>query len=301
MWSLVAAIVLCDLVPFVAIAMLFPQLRKFAPTQANYHGRQVLSGLGIVWFVWLTCVWMGSVIFDAVGQAQPSWMIVIMQAFPLLSGTCAFGLFDDWVGDNYSRGFKGHFRELRHGHLTTGMLKCIGIGLLSLFTAISLYNPSDPLAILRVICMALTIALFANLMNLFDLRPLRASKIYVVCVVICMITLLVSGRVEFGWLSTLCTLLACLGPLFATWKFDAGEIAMLGDAGANTMGALVGFILSLTLPVWILIPLVVVLLAVNLLSERFSFSKIISHVPVLVRIDNAWRPKELRDSVQPKR
>ncbi|MGI6218130.1 MAG: hypothetical protein ACOYIK_11035 [Coriobacteriales bacterium] len=295
MASLIAAIVLCDVIPVVIIYMLFPQLTKFAPLQRNYHGVEVLSGLGIVWFVWLAFIWVGSVIFNACGVDQPEWMSLILSAFPLLSGTCAFGLFDDWVGDNYSKGFKGHFRELRHGVLTTGMLKLIGIGMLSLFTAISFYDPSDPLAVVRVICAGCTIALFANLMNLFDMRPLRASKVYILCVVLCLVCLILTGRMQLGALNIICMVLACIGPVIATWKFDRLELAMLGDAGANTMGALVGFIFSITLPIWLLIPLTIVLFAVNLLSERYSFSKIIEKVPVLRSIDRAFRPKKLVD------
>ena len=292
MVGILAALLLCDILPFVAIAMLFPQLAKFAPTQSNYRGKQVLSGLGIVWFVWLAFIWVGSVFIDFLGFEQPVWMQIVDMAFPLLAGTCAFGLFDDWVGDNRSKGFKGHFRELSRGHLTTGMLKFIGIGLFSLATGFMLYDPMEPMGLARIIFATLVIALSANFFNLLDLRPLRASKAYIFSMAFCIIALLASGIVESEWHQVLCTILAVLGPVLATWKLDADEVAMLGDAGANTMGALVGFIFSITLPIWLLVVLTVVLLVANFASEKVSYTKIIESVPFLHAIDRAFRPKE---------
>ncbi len=174
------------------------------------------------------------------------------------------------------------------------MLKLIGIGLLSLATGLMLYDPFDPARLTRIICAALTIALFANFSNLMDLRPLRASKVYIFSIVICIIALVISKMIECSALEILSTSLACLGPVLATWSLDRKEIAMLGDAGANTMGALVGFLLSISLPIWLLVPLTLVLLAVNLLSERVSFTKVIERIPPLHAIDMAFR-KDYKD------
>ncbi len=298
--SLILVILLCDIIPIVIIARVFPSLVEHAPKQRNYRGAEVLGGLGIVWFVWLVMIWACSTVLDVFGQDVPMWVLLILTAFPLLSGTCALGLFDDWVGDSSSRGFKGHFRELRRGVLTTGMVKLLGIGVLSLATAILVADLSEPWWVLRVVCACFTIALFANMMNLFDLRPLRASKIYILCLVLCTVVLLLSHRIEMDWLSVTCMLLACLGPVMATWRFDAHEIAMLGDAGANTMGALLGFMLSVALPIWLLVPLMVALFAINLLSERVSFTKVIERIPVLRHLDGLFRPKELLGSLPEK-
>ncbi len=294
MASIISAIVLCVIIPYIIIAMLFPQLAKHAPSQRNYLGASVITGLGIVWVIWLAMIWIGSVVFKFLEISLPTWMSIILDAFPLLMGTCAFGLFDDWAGDCTSKGFKGHFLELSRGHLTTGMLKLIGIGLLSLATGLMLYDPFDPARLTRIICAALTIALFANFSNLMDLRPLRASKVYIFSIVICIIALVISKMIECSALEILSTSLACLGPVLATWSLDRKEIAMLGDAGANTMGALVGFLLSISLPIWLLVPLTLVLLAINLLSERVSFTKVIERIPPLHAIDMAFR-KDYKD------
>lgn len=293
MLGIILALVLCVAIPFLVINRLFPSLVKHAPKQRNYHGVEVLGGLGIVWFVWLACIWMGSVAVDVLGGVQPTWMEAVLVALPLLAGTCAFGLFDDWAGSKHSQGFKGHFRAMRHGELTTGMLKVGGIGLLSLFTAIAIQDFSEPLAVLRIVAATLTMALFANLMNLFDLRPLRVTKVYIVCLLATAIALALSHRIILEWTGALGFAIACIGPVIATWRLDNREIAMLGDAGANTMGALLGYLLSIALPIWLLIPVAALLMAMNLLSERVSFTKVITSVPVLRHADHLFRPRDL--------
>ena len=292
MASILSALLLFVAIPFGAVAMLFPQLVEHAPSQTNYRGRKVVSGLGIAWVVWLSFIWIGSVVLGFLEIELPGWMSIVVSAFPLLMGTCAFGFFDDWAGDQSAKGFKGHFRELARGHLTTGMLKLMGIGLLSLATGVTLYDPFDPARLARIIFAALVIALSANFMNLMDLRPLRASKTYVVGIVACAIALPLSGVVAGDWMQIAGLLLACMGPVVATWGPERREIAMLGDAGANTMGALIGFLLSISLPIWLLGVLAGILLVANLLSEKLSFSKVIEGIPPLRAIDMAFRRKD---------
>jgi hypothetical protein len=103
-------------------------------------------------------------------------------------------------------------------------------------------------------------------------------------------------RLDVGNLAALA--FAGLGPLVAVWRFDLGEKGMIGDAGANSMGAFLGFLFATSLPTWALMVAVVVLAAVNLLSERVSFSKIIEGNAVLSVLDKWGRKKDMQaDSV----
>ena len=61
-----------------------------------------------------------------------------------------------------------------------------------------------------------------------------------------------------------------------------------GDAGANSLGAVVGTLL-LAGPVWLLLGAVVVLLVLQLLSERVSFSRVIDGNRVLRAADRFGR------------
>jgi uncharacterized membrane protein len=63
---------------------------------------------------------------------------------------------------------------------------------------------------------------------------------------------------------------------------------MLGDAGANALGAVVGT-LFLAGPMWLLWAAAAVLLALQLASERVSFSRVIEANRVLRAADRLGR------------
>ncbi|MDR2587413.1 MAG: hypothetical protein LBC23_04030 [Coriobacteriales bacterium] len=290
MSGVLAAIVFCVAIPFVIMAMLAPSLKASAPKTRNFRGVLVYNGLGIVWFVWLISFWVGAHLLATLHIDQPAWIRYLVPLFPVLAGSCAFGLFDDWAGSNLTRGFGGHLKALMRGRLTTGGLKFLGIGFLSLFLAISLYY-TGAASIPRVLLVTCAIALTANLMNLFDLRPGRAQKIYLLGLALALCLIAAFGVVQLKGFDLVALALVGLGPLLAVWRFDLGEQGMIGDAGANSMGAFLGFLYATALPEWALAFVVLVLVAVNLLSERVSFSKIIEGNRVLARLD-AWGRKK---------
>ena len=293
MIGVVVALIFCVVIPVAIMAMLVPSLDKTAPKAGNFRGVMVFNGLGIVWFVWLISFWIGARILVTLEVDLPNWIVYIEQLFPVLAGSCAFGLFDDWAGSNRPKGFKGHLAALAHGRITTGGLKFLGIGFLSLFLAISLYYDGLD-SIIHVVLATCVIALSANLMNLFDLRPGRAGKMYLLGLTIAAICIVVFGLIDdLGWLNLLALLLAALGPLLAVWRFDLGEKGMIGDAGANSMGVFLGFLFATALPVWFLAVVAVGLAVVNLLSERVSFSRIIARNKVLSALDELGRAKDV--------
>jgi hypothetical protein len=276
------------LLPVLMMALLTRSLRYSAPRYPNYRGVLVYNGLGIVWFVWLLCFWMGAHILSIAGFEQPNWISYLVPVFPLISGSCIFGLLDDWVGDHFAKGFRGHLRFLYRGILTTGGIKMIGIGLLSLFTALSLYWDGAQ-SLLHIIAATCVMALTANFLNLFDLRPGRAGKVYLLGLLLALVSLALSPLLSLAWPDICALMLAGLGPLLAVWRFDLGEEGMLGDAGANSMGAFLGFIFATALPVWLLLPLAVVLLAFNIALERVSFSDLVQDNKVLRYLDSLGR------------
>jgi len=284
--------------------MLEPSLDKAAPKSPNFRGIMVYNGLGIVWFVWLISFWIGMQLLLALDislYSQSPWISYLEPLFPVLAGSCAFGLFDDWAGNSQVKGFRGHLRALMHGRLTTGGLKFLGIGFLSLFLAIHLYYQGVE-SIVQVILVTCVVALSANMMNLADLRPGRAGKIYLLGLVLAVVFVIVGGLLEtLGWLGLLALTLAALGPLVAVWRFDLAERGMIGDAGANSMGVFLGFVYATSLPIWALVILVVFLATINLLSERYSFSKLIAKNKVLSTLDELGRRKDINigsDNIQ---
>jgi len=69
------------------------------------------------------------------------------------------------------------------------------------------------------------------------------------------------------------------------WRYDLGEQGMMGDAGANPMGAVAGLLIVAGLPAWGTVVYFVLMLALNLASERVSFSRIIESSALLSRVD----------------
>jgi len=234
------------------MVMLTRSLDKTAPHYPNYRGKSVYNGLGIVWFVWLLSQWAGGQIIVMSGLHSPDWIVYLMPIFALIAGACIFGLYDDWVGCSSAKGFRGHIGSLFRGILTTGGVKMLAIGFLALFTMILLYwNNEDTWTtiVIRIIAGTCVIALNANLLNLFDLRPGRAGKVYALGFVICMVVVILSSTVVLDWPDVVALALVGLGPLIAAWRYDIQEKGMLGDAGANSMGAFLGYLLATALPI----------------------------------------------------
>jgi UDP-GlcNAc:undecaprenyl-phosphate GlcNAc-1-phosphate transferase len=72
---------------------------------------------------------------------------------------------------------------------------------------------------------------------------------------------------------------------------DLGERLMLGDAGANALGAALGLGALLTLGPGARLIVTVVLLVLNVAADVISFSKVIRSTPALDRLDKLGRLK----------
>jgi UDP-N-acetylmuramyl pentapeptide phosphotransferase/UDP-N-acetylglucosamine-1-phosphate transferase len=80
-----------------------------------------------------------------------------------------------------------------------------------------------------------------------------------------------------------------LGATAGLIVFDAREELMLGDAGSNVLGAVLGWGLVVTTDWVAQVVVLVVLVVLNVASERVSFSKVIDDVAVLRAIDRFGR------------
>ena len=190
------------------------------------------------------------------------------------AGAAAFGGYDDLAGSGDRRGFRGHLGALAHGELTTGAAKLGGIGATGLAASALLGGgPAD--ALLN----AGLIAGGANLVNLFDLRPGRASKVTV------------TGAALLAAASPAAAPLAAVpaGAALALLGEDLGERAMLGDAGANALGALLGTAAAAGLGRPARIALLTGIIGLTAASEVVSFTKVIERTPPLRWLDMLGR------------
>src|ERR687897_925080 len=189
------------------------------------------------------------------GLLGPSGLAVVVAGLAFL----LLGLADDLIEDEGgNRGFRGHLRALASGRLTGGGVKLVG-GVLAGLLVASLATPGDRPAWV-VLLGGLVVASAANTANLLDLRPGRCAKVFLpLWVVGCLVD--PGGG---AWSAGLA------GAALATLPFDLREEGMLGDAGANALGAVVGTLL-LAGPMWLLWAAAAVLVALQLAAERVSF------------------------------
>lgn len=211
-----------------------------------------------------------------------------------VSGT-GFGLVDDLTEDRsgeVAKGLRGHLGALARGELTTGGLKVLGIGAGALVAA-ALSRPHGPrpagrgaragLRLAEIGMDGALIAASANLVNLLDLRPGRALK----ATGIAAAPSAVLGGPGSG------TSAAVLGAVIAELPDDLAERDMLGDSGANGLGAALGTVAVQRLPRGARLALLAGVVGLTVASEKVSFTRVIARTPVLREIDG-WgrRPAE---------
>jgi hypothetical protein len=167
-----------------------------------------------------------------------------------VAAIAAIGLADDlWSGPE--RGFRAHLRAGR----TTGVLKLAGIPLVALLAT-------------RRLSGALLVGLAANALNQLDTRPGRALKAYLV------------GATAVGAPRGLAVLLL---------PYDLREMTMLGDAGSNALGAMLGLksVERFTgRGRWVAIG---ALAGLTLVGERRSIGGLIERTPGLAHLDRLGR------------
>lgn len=192
------------------------------------------------------------------------------------------GSLDDRRGDEADRGFGGHLAALRGGRMTGGVLK-IAAGFFVAALTYALLDPVVDATRPELIGAVVLVPATANLINLLDRAPGRAGKTAL---------LVAAPLVAFGSAAWTVAAAGCLGALIALLGKDLRERAMLGDAGANPLGAVLGLGLGLSLRgggLWIALALVV---ALNVLSEKVSFSRVIEKTPGLRDFDRWGRVRE---------
>ena len=256
----------------ILLPFLLNMLQGTGFTRSNYRGENIPVGMGLI-FVFIY-VLMAFLLVRWYSPEMVLSFLVGLVFFALL------GLIDDLLGSHESRGLKGHFGALFHGRLTTGALKALGGGLGALLIS-SITLPGRPWW--EVFTAALLIALAANTINLVDLRPGRAIKIFYLWFLILLAVF--QGRGAMLLLAPLA------GGLLSCAPVDLKARAMLGDTGSNLMGAALGMVSAWTMSFPAQLTLVALLLLLHVFTEKFSLSQIIEKNSFLRFLDNLGRTK----------
>lgn len=236
------------------------------------------------------------------------------------AGIGVLGLADDLLepiqrrrGAATSKGLRGHARALREGTLTTGAAKAIGIPVLCVAAALTeTGGPRRSLAArgAGAVLDGAIAAGTANLVNLLDLRPGRALK---ASLLLSALAAASPRRLQGDAESPLAPApdarergralgAAAAGISALALPVDLREKGMLGDTGANALGAMIGTALALRLQAAPGSPAsahvrsaaargaaLLGLSALTLASERVSFSAVIEANPALRALDALGR------------
>ncbi|MDM4718606.1 hypothetical protein QTQ03_02965 [Micromonospora sp. WMMA1363] len=208
-------------------------------------------------------------------------------------GAGAVGLYDDVVGarpeQKSAKGFAGHLAALRAGRVTAGLVKIVGVGAVGVGAAALL--AADPTVArhpqrqrqgvmahgIDVLLGAGVIAGTANLLNLLDLRPGRALKS----------GLLLGAPLLRGPHAGIAA--GAVGAAVGLLPADLGEELMVGDSGANALGAMLGVTLAARTGPAGRAGLLAVLAGLTAASERVSFTQVIQRTPGLRELDALGR------------
>ena len=198
----------------------------------------------------------------------------------------AVGALDDLTeaeDDRHIKGLRGHLGELRRGRVTTGAVKIAGIGAGALLAAAVLPPAGRGNGTVArmgdVVTGSMLIAGTANLLNLFDLRPGRAAKV----------TCLIAAPLSAGSGPAATVAAGTLGVAAAGMRDDLAERTMLGDTGANALGASLGTALAALPSRPVRLAALGAVVGLTLASERVSFSELIERVPALRALDGLGR------------
>ncbi len=249
--------------------------------RVNFRGRPLPTAAGLLVVIAALVVEAGRGTLGAFGLGDKPGLNI---ARPLVLFACfgfgLLGLIDDLLGTEGDRGFRGHLRALFAGRVTTGSIKIFGGAAVALVLASNVSTVSGR----RLLADAVLIALAANLANLLDRAPGRAIKVGLLAWVP---IAFVAGADAVG-----IAIAPVIGAFCGLLNDDLREHLMLGDTGANVLGAVLG--LAVVLDVgrgprnFVLIGLILLTVA----AEVVSFSAVIERVPILRRFDAIGRLPE---------
>lgn len=248
--------------------------------RTNYRGAPVPVAAGVVLAVAVIATEALLVISESLGRDPAAGEQVGRTA--VLIATLGFGLlgaFDDLAAHGDDRGFKGHLSSLLKGRLTTGGLKLAGGGLL----AIVVVHTTGEDHFGRLALGAGVVALGANLGNLFDRAPGRTTKVALLAGAAVVAAAAAADR------PLLVGMVAVLGAGMGLLVPDLRESLMLGDAGANVLGAAVATGVVATTGVAVQLAVLAALVVLNLSSEVVSFSRAIDKIAPLRALDRLGR------------
>ncbi|MBM7555252.1 glycosyl transferase family 4 [Halanaerobacter jeridensis] len=252
----------------ISFVLVFDFLKSGGLVIENYQKQLIPYGYGLVFGInSIIILVLGTLV--GVYELQLSTRIIIL----LLTMTL-IGIIDDTLGQKEFQGFKGHLKALfLEFTLTTGFLKMSLSFIVTFYLFFYWYFD-----LLSALVATLIVLLAANFINLLDVRPGRALKGFI----------LLSG-IGLFFSSNIILLMPILIMVLFFLPVDLKAEAMMGDVGANVLGAVggVNFIINISSGGKIL--MLCGLIIINFCSEICSLSQLISGNKLLNFLDQLGR------------
>jgi UDP-GlcNAc:undecaprenyl-phosphate GlcNAc-1-phosphate transferase len=267
--------VLASIIAAIMAPLLLRALTEGGHVKANYRARSVAFPFGVLSVAGALLALIPLALVERLELAEVFHPETLTMSVYVL-GVAFLGLVDDTLGGE-PRGWRGHGRAALRMQLSTGALKAAGSLGLALY-AMGYAGLSTG----RWLLASAVLVLATNVFNLLDLRPGRATKIFV----------LLGAGLTIGAASVrpLWAIGLFVGPALIAGVYDLRERAMLGDTGANLLGALAGLWLVLALSVLGQAVALVVLAAITVYGEMRSISGLVERMPLLRELDSWGRP-----------
>lgn len=244
--------------------------RKGFLTRENFQKKPVFISYGLL--AYPACL-TGMIVLYAASNTD---IHSLLNYAVILSLVWIGGALDDLFGSGNARGFRGHIGALvREKRITTGLVKIL-FGLLAGAAAAYYFNSAS---MVKGVVAFLLIPLSANTVNLLDLRPGRAFAAFAVCALVVLIAC--SFRI-YDW--NICGIIFAVTCIAYYW--DRKGDAMMGDAWSNVLGAFLGILVIMNMPLWFGIVCVILNIALQIYSETHSITRLIEKHHFLRIIDS---------------
>ena len=254
-------------IDLISIPLVRTMLISSGLIRENYRGEKIPVSMGICF---VPTILVNAIVLLYCNVNLEKKVDIFIFLFAVVSMSFV-GVIDDILGNRKVTGLKGHFKALLRGRLTTGGFKAILGGIVGLVVSTSI---SDN--IIGIIIGTLVVALSANFMNLFDLRPGRAIKVFFVIAIVIFIFTNINQK----------EIMALMLPAVWTYfYFDLKAKTMMGDSGSNLLGISIGVFIVEFYDIKIQICWLIFMIAIHLFAEKYSITKLIEKNKVLSFLD----------------
>lgn len=266
--------------------VLLPGIQRYLLSRGsvaeNYLKQTIPVGMGLFIFIFVmffAVLTQMTFVFPDNGVAwlqyvgTPDYRIYLL----LLCGVFVVGWIDDRYGRKDIKGLGGHIRAwTERRELTTGLIKLLMIVVLAfVFAAVQERD------LLSMAAALLLLPLMTNTMNMLDLRPGRALKVFLAVCLICAVSGADGIDLIYMYPVAVSSLLLFAGDVRARF--------MLGDAGSNLIGFACAAGLVRIAPLWLEGLLIALLLYLHWYAEHDSLTRYIENNRMLSWLDGLGR------------